>query len=262
MARPGISYQDVATAAQQLVAAEKQPTIENIRIMLGTGSHSTIASHLRAWKNHQDSNHLTATKENLPDELLGILKGLWERVMDTAGDKIQMIQEEAAQQINELKTEVIRLQKENAYWQEQYQQLKALKDVLENERAVQNEAIKHLEVEQIALLVTQTNLNQQLGDKQARIDELLKLHEQSQTNLVHYREVVESQLRNDLQRQQQAVAEQEKMVKSSTEQLAIALKDNNDLRVEITQLKTSNTYLQQHNKQLLSLIDKPYEQKA
>jgi len=51
--RIGIIYQDVATAAQQLQGLSKNPTVDNVRSILGTGSKSTIARHLKEWKSQQ-----------------------------------------------------------------------------------------------------------------------------------------------------------------------------------------------------------------
>ena len=98
MARPGVTYLDVSNAAQQLVAAGRTPTIETIRIALGTGSNSTLGAHLRTWKEKQDQTQQIATKENIPQELISVLKGLWERVMNQSEDKIQAIQQETQQE--------------------------------------------------------------------------------------------------------------------------------------------------------------------
>ena len=68
MARPGVSYHDVSNAAAQLVASGKNPTIEHIRVILGTGSNSTLGAHLRAWKENQGHSQLISMNENIPDE--------------------------------------------------------------------------------------------------------------------------------------------------------------------------------------------------
>jgi len=46
----GITYSDVATAAQTLQAKGKNLTVENIRNVLGTGSASTISRLLTEYK--------------------------------------------------------------------------------------------------------------------------------------------------------------------------------------------------------------------
>lgn len=50
MARPGITYEQVAAVADSLQAQGKRPTVEAIRAQLGTGSPNTIHRHLSAWK--------------------------------------------------------------------------------------------------------------------------------------------------------------------------------------------------------------------
>lgn len=106
MARPGVAYLDVAKAAQQLVAAGRIPTIEGIRISLGTGSNSTLGNHLRTWKLKQEQNQQIATKENIPEELIAALKGIWEQVINQSDEKVQTIQHEAQNELISLKQEL------------------------------------------------------------------------------------------------------------------------------------------------------------
>src|SRR5438105_8090484 len=97
MARPGVTYLDVSHVAQQLVAAGRTPTIETIRIALGTGSNSILGSHLRTWKSKQDQTQQIAIKENIHEELISVLKGIWERVINQSEDRIQWIHQETQQ---------------------------------------------------------------------------------------------------------------------------------------------------------------------
>lgn len=54
MARPGITYSQVAQAAETLTAAGASPTIAAVREALGgTGSPNTIHKHLAAWRDGQ-----------------------------------------------------------------------------------------------------------------------------------------------------------------------------------------------------------------
>ena len=50
MARQGITYDQVATAANALTGEGTRPTIQNIREHLGTGSPNTIHRHLSNWR--------------------------------------------------------------------------------------------------------------------------------------------------------------------------------------------------------------------
>ena len=134
MARSGVTYLDVANAAQQLVAAGKNPTIENVRITLGTGSNSTLGAHLKTWKSKQESTQQIATKENIPEALISALKGVWERVMNQCEETIQTIQQETGQKLSQLKQELHSLQKDNTQQLQQNQQLKQERDSLAHEK--------------------------------------------------------------------------------------------------------------------------------
>ncbi|MGE3920797.1 MAG: DNA-binding protein, partial [Gammaproteobacteria bacterium] len=53
MARTGVTYTEVAKVAVELEGQGKNPTIENVRQLLGTGSHTTIRLHLNEWRAQQ-----------------------------------------------------------------------------------------------------------------------------------------------------------------------------------------------------------------
>ena len=75
MARPGVTYLDVSNAAQKLVAAGQRPTINTIRIALGTGSNSTLGAHLRNWKEAQDQMQQVATTESRHAAYVRLVRG-------------------------------------------------------------------------------------------------------------------------------------------------------------------------------------------
>ena len=66
MARPGITYDEVAATADALIGRGEKPTIGAIRADLGTGSPNTIHKHLTAWKAAQAPAERQAAR--LPDE--------------------------------------------------------------------------------------------------------------------------------------------------------------------------------------------------
>ncbi|NKN34704.1 hypothetical protein HF203_15920, partial [Marichromatium bheemlicum] len=53
MARPGITYKEVAAAAEALTEQGETPSIKRVRDHLGTGSPNTIHRHLSAWRAEQ-----------------------------------------------------------------------------------------------------------------------------------------------------------------------------------------------------------------
>ena len=80
MARPGITKQEVFAAANQILGQGKDPTIEQIRQLLKTGSNSTIAAHLRDWRASQSETQTLAINEGLPHDIVSVVKGLWDRL--------------------------------------------------------------------------------------------------------------------------------------------------------------------------------------
>ncbi len=69
MARPGITFEQVAQAADALLAAGKNPTINAVREALGgTGSPNTVHRHLTAWRGARPQAQAAA--HELPAELV------------------------------------------------------------------------------------------------------------------------------------------------------------------------------------------------
>ncbi|HSW71681.1 MAG TPA: DNA-binding protein, partial [Gammaproteobacteria bacterium] len=88
MARPGVGYFEVVEAANHLLGQGKNPTIEQIRHLLGTGSSTTLANHLRQWKNDHSQSQKLSIQENLPKEFLSLMQGLWKRLREEALEKV------------------------------------------------------------------------------------------------------------------------------------------------------------------------------
>lgn len=68
MAREGISYNEVAAAADKLVGEGKSATIKAVRELLGTGSPNTIHRHLATWREAQPAQQSAAYE--LPADLV------------------------------------------------------------------------------------------------------------------------------------------------------------------------------------------------
>jgi chromosome segregation ATPase len=237
MARPGVTYLDVANAAQQLVTAGRTPTIESIRITLGTGSNSTLGNHLRTWKSKQDQTQQIATKENIPEELIAALKGLWERVMHQSEEKIQTIHQETQQELITLKQEAQRLQKDNAYWQQRHQQTKQERDSFAQGKSVVEQLLTNSKIEIAALTEKYAGLEHQNKEKQERIDELRRQNQQIQTNLEHYRNASLEQRIVDQQRYEQQIKQLEQSIQQISQ--------------KSTKIQSEKSLLQKENQELI-----------
>jgi chromosome segregation ATPase len=203
MTRPGVTYFDVANIAQQLVAGGHEPTIERIRRQLQTGSNTTIGTHLRTWRSKQDTLQQLATKEKIPEELIILLKGLWERVMGQAEAQVDAIKNEVQQDLGQQKQTIQQLQEKNTKLQQSELQIKQSHDSLVQEKVVLEKIMTDMKTEMAALQAKQNGLFDQLAEKQARIEELHKQNKQTQANLEHYRAASLEQRQLDKQQAEQ-----------------------------------------------------------
>ena len=50
MSRVGITFEEVATIAENISKNGEMPTIDKVRMALGTGSFTTISKYLNSWR--------------------------------------------------------------------------------------------------------------------------------------------------------------------------------------------------------------------
>lgn len=185
MSRAGVTLLDVEQAIFKLQGRGKNPSVDAIREMLGTGSKSTIAQHLRDWKAQQPN-----PQGKLPQDLLGLVSGLWERLTLKAEQRIEEVEEASRQRELELKQTIAELQQNHIRLQKQLHQseeaqatLSKAKEILENNlRTQQQEQARFTERD----LVTQ----QQLESQKAENARLHQLANNMQANLEHYQQAV------------------------------------------------------------------------
>ncbi len=193
MARHGITYDDVSSAANSLKGEGKSITIENVRRFLGTGSAGTVNQHLRRWKEIQNSSQKIATKENLPEPLIALVQGLWEGVITQSIEQFTPIEANYQQEISELKMELEKFRTNNQRWQKMFNQWQQEKTTYANEKLTLEQALEFAHKENQALHSKNDVLLRQLQEKQERIEELHRLHQLAQSNLEHYRESAREQ---------------------------------------------------------------------
>jgi hypothetical protein len=193
MARHGITYEDVISAANSLKGEGKSVTIENVRRVLGTGSAGTVNQHLRRWREAQNSTQKIATKEQVPEPLIALVKGLWEGVLTQSIEQFTPIEANYQQEIIELKTELEKFRNNNQRWQKMFNQWQQEKNILANEKITLEQALEFTHKENQSLHSKNDILLQQLQEKQERIEELHRLHQLAQSNLEHYRESAREQ---------------------------------------------------------------------
>jgi chromosome segregation ATPase len=98
-----INDQEIDRAAKILIARGKNPTVEKIRSELGTGSYSTLAPLLKQWKakNKDQSIH-----GELPAELIGSVRSIYEKIQSDADTKMGEFEAEKEVKIAELQSSI------------------------------------------------------------------------------------------------------------------------------------------------------------
>ncbi|SMF97863.1 replication region DNA-binding N-term [Methylomagnum ishizawai] len=124
MARPGLTYDQIADAANSVVASGRKPTLESVRSILGSGSNSTIHSALKKWREANPAPLSASTR--IPDTLLLELS----RALERAGTNARA---ELEQQLAEERSELDRMASET--------------EVLEDKVAVLQDQVAHLQRE-------------------------------------------------------------------------------------------------------------------
>lgn len=232
MSRPGVTKQDVFAVANRLLGDGKAPTIEQIRQILKTGSNSTIAAHLRDWRAAQNSTQTLALNEGLPQDIVAIVKGLWDRLSAQAGLKVDEVETNATQAIAEIQQELQKYKTNNQRWQRLFMQWQQDKERLVAEK---------LQLEQTVEILSAKNKVQkeQIQEKRMRIEELHRLHLHGEACLEQLRRAMQNQV-NLLQTQLAVEQVSNKNQLNETKRIIKELRAQNKL------LNKENTKLKQN----------------
>lgn len=202
MARAGISYADVADAADRLAADGKNPTVDGVRELLGTGSKSTIAPQLKRWKSEhrKDAAH---AELGLPVELVQALKGVYDQVQEEAARQRDAAIEANTAELADVQAARDRLQQQHDTLREQHDaQTQTLATA--TARIEELEALVHRQDVDLARLSGDNEgLAQRLAD---RADEIKSLTQQL------------AQARDQFERYQEATAHQRAEERQAAEQ--------------------------------------------
>lgn len=97
MTRSGITYAEVALAAENIQLTGEKPTIEKVRAALGgTGSHSTIAKYLQNWRENSPIISSSPKTDGSPAVVQAAVQSVWQQLQTDAATKIKKLEEEIA----------------------------------------------------------------------------------------------------------------------------------------------------------------------
>lgn len=184
MGRIGITFQEVKKAIAQLQGKQKNPTVDSIREILGTGSKSTIARFLREWR-AQHGVH-SDDEARLPSDLLAIVQGLWKTLCDKADRQIEEYRQGADSKVADMQQHLIQSKQLETT-------LRQSVHTLEEQLHGQKEETQQLQTRLIAEEQDKIRMAERVAALEARRDEnqaenqrLHQLLKHVQENLEHY----------------------------------------------------------------------------
>lgn len=230
MARAGVTKLDVHKAATRLMENGKNPTVDSVRELLGTGSKSTIAPLLKQWKKEQDSWE-EVKDTGLPVSLISTVKALYEGMEQQAAQKIEEAQavatealEQGSRSLHEKAQEIKDLR--NKLNQTQENLIAVANENEETHKKLDDKTQQYKECSQ-----DNTSLLKQLQLSAKENERLVRLHKQNQANLEHYQNTVEQQRSQERQ-------DTEQRLQQANSSLQRAHKDIQQLNERMTVLTT------------------------
>lgn len=236
MARPGITYDDVARIASKIKHAGETPTIEKIRSELKTGSFGTIAQRLREWKERDTLQSQYTSNHNLPEALISIVQSLWQAINDNADDRIKKSCATYQEERDQIQKAIQQQRQALTDAEQTARKLASEKETLRQQSLALEQELQQQKIQQAKTEALLDAAKKCADEKENRIQELTKMNSQAQNNLEHYRE---------------AVREQRMLDKNEFEhRLSEVTQKNHRLQEDWTQILTENTKFKMINQQL------------
>lgn len=244
MGRSGIIYSDVAKAAAKLAANGKNPTVDSIRESLGsTGSKSTIGPLLKRWKD-ENQDVIVSTETGLPSELLLAMKGVYEKLQADVNQQLETECEKHQVEMQKMFNQTRQLEADNLILSEV--KAKLLVDIQQaKDNFTQLQVEHHLQsVNLVAIKSDNAGLEQRLADRAAEVVSLNQQQMQTRIQFEHYQESTASQRAEERQSFEQRIARLEHEISGYQQriqelQMIAAQQDS-----EISQLRSENSRFQ------------------
>jgi DNA repair exonuclease SbcCD ATPase subunit len=258
MGRIGITYQQVANTAERLQGQERNPTVDSIREILGTGSKSTIARYLKEWRS---KNEQSGGPSGIPQDLFVLVKGLWDQLQAQAEQQIIKNQEEANQEIKLMEEKWGVAERQS---QDLYTQVHQLEESLFQQKEANTTLAETLTAEQLETYKNQERIRSLEDHLEAQKSENIKLHallKNIQNNLEHYHAATQK-----LQHENSLVLDKqknhfEKELSNLRHQLADAINEKSFLTLQIEKMNHQLLDLEQfkNQNQILEKTLREYE---
>lgn len=247
MARIGVTYNDVKQTAIKLLSQGIAPSVQKVREVLGTGSHTTIAEHLGIWREEHASKAIHHLPANMPKELISTFEVLWQTAMEHAEKQLAAIKAD-------LNAQQEKMQQEKAVTE---QTLADLKTTLAQTNQKLDEKTNQMQSLQTELAVTQERLSNQAEEKdilKSQYEDRLKHGYNDQHSLREKSETLQANIKE----LQQQLAEQTEKHQANLAQ-ARQLQEQSESRW-LKLIDQARTESKETQKNYETRLDKQYKQ--
>lgn len=243
MARAGISYTHVADAADRLAIDGKNPTVDGVRELLGTGSKSTIAPLLKRWKTEHRKD-AAYVELGLPEPLVQALKGVYDQVQAEAARQRDAAIEASTAKLTDAQVARDRLQQEHDALREAYdQQTQALAAATDRIQEMEGVAQRQ-DIDFARLRSDNQGLEQRLADRADEIKSLNQQLAQSHEQFEHYQEATARQRAEERQTAEQRQTRLEQELEVARQRVLAQQAEATTALAEVKRLSAAHERLQ------------------
>ena len=203
MARTGINFDEVCTAAEALLGRGLNPTIQRVREYLGTGSNTTISTHLKIWQQQLAQAPKIILPPAVPEAVALALDAFWKIAVQHAEAAFANQRDQAEHAIATAEQARDRAVTEQRQAQEEADQLR---QGLEAARATARELADRLLIEQERRTAAEVEIQAAVQRAQDAAATVLRIRADAAHRMAQL-EATFQQARTDLE-QQRAEAEQ------------------------------------------------------
>lgn len=233
MARAGITYHDVAKAAEAIKIQSQEPTVDRVREHLGTGSKSTIAPLLKRWRSE---NGEVADVSGLPNDLVEVVKALHERVQQMADQRIAQSRDEFKVTNDQLRQELTGVRNNIVQLTARQQDLDAQLLRVTDEKALQGKSLEEAHIKLAKAEAQRDEAIARTAEWKGIATELKRENKDIRDHFEHY---------------QQRTAEDRQQEREQFHLASYGLKDQiQDLQHRLTQAESRASELVDANKRL------------
>ncbi len=244
MARSGLYKSDVKKARDALIAQNKHPSVDAVRIALGnTGSKTTIHKYLKELE--EEDGGAGGRRASISEALQDLVERLAAQLQDEANARIDAIRADHAEKERQHATALAAARAETEQWRAQWQ---AADTALQQEQQAHGRARERLQLEEIARHTAEqhaADLHDRLADREAHCQSLEDKHRHAYEALEHYRQSVKEQREQDQRRHEQQIQQLQAELRQAQQTIVVKQEDITRLNQEGVRLVADLTHARQ-----------------